>query len=159
MHFLVGGLILWFLTAVIGATGIIIAALYTFLSFLEMYVVMPLKVCPNCVYFGTPDSLCVSGLNIWAKIISKPGKPSDFPERALGIFCQNNLYIASLVFPILLGVPILILQFNLLLLFLEIGLFVLLVIRFFLIIPTLACVHCRSKFVCPQAGQMGVREK
>jgi hypothetical protein len=42
---------------------------------------------------------------------------------------------------------------------LEIILFSMLAIRFFIIFPRLACIHCLSKFVCPQAGQMGVREK
>jgi hypothetical protein len=159
LHFLTGGLILLFLTKIIGFSGIAVSALYIVLAFLEMYVIMPLKVCPSCVYFRTSGSLCISGLNVWSKMIAKPGNSTDFPQRAQGLFCQNNLYITSLVFPILLGVLILILKFNLLLLFFEIGLFLLLVLRFFLIIPSLACVHCRSKFVCPQAGQMGVREK
>ena len=35
---------------------------------------------------------------------------------------------------------------------------ILLVTRFFFIIPKLACLHCQAKFVCPQAGMMGVRE-
>ena len=35
----------------------------------------------------------------------------------------------------------------------------LLAARFVYVIPKLACVHCLSKFVCPQAGLMGVRDK
>jgi hypothetical protein len=41
------------------------------------------------------------------------------------------------------------------------GIFVVLVglllFRFFVIFPKLACLHCAAKFKCPQAGQMGVR--
>ena len=33
----------------------------------------------------------------------------------------------------------------------------LLLFRFFVIFPKLACLHCAAKFKCPQAGQMGVR--
>ncbi|HUI92181.1 MAG TPA: hypothetical protein VLX68_08040 [Chitinivibrionales bacterium] len=159
VHFLAGGFIFLFLTKVIGSTGIIVAVLYTALSFLEMYIIMPMKVCTNCVYFRLPDSLCISGLNVFARLIAKPGKPANFPNRAKGLLCQNNLYILSLVLPILCGAIFLVFKFNLLLLGLVIGLFVLLALRFFVIIPGMACVHCRSKFICPQAGQMGVREK
>jgi hypothetical protein len=159
LHFLAGGLILLFLTKIIGSCGIAVSALYIVLAFLEMYLIMPLKVCPNCVYFRTPNSLCISGLNAWARMIAKPGNPSSFPRRAQGLFCQNSLYIFALIFPFLLGALILVFKFNALLLFLELGLFLLLVLRFFVIIPKVACVHCRAKYVCPQAGQMGVREK
>jgi hypothetical protein len=159
LHFLIGGLILMNLFRLIGITGIIIAIVYMLLSFLEMYVLMPLQVCNNCVYFRSQKSVCISGLNLIAKAIAKPGNPLNFPNRARGFVCPNNLYIISLVFPIVVGAIILFLKFNLLLLIMELSLIVLLMTRFFYIIPTLACLHCQSKFVCPQAGQMGVREK
>jgi hypothetical protein len=158
-HFLLGGWILFFSTKIIGSIGIIISTAYVVLSFLEMYVIMPLKVCPKCVYFRLPGSRCISGLNRWAMIIAKPGNPSDFPNRAKGPFCQNNLYMASLLLPIILGGIILAIKFSLALLLTEIGLVLLLAFRFFIVFPFLACVHCRGKFLCPQAGQMGVRGK
>jgi hypothetical protein len=34
----------------------------------------------------------------------------------------------------------------------------LLLFRFFVIFPKIACLHCRAKAVCPQAGAMGVRQ-
>jgi hypothetical protein len=159
LHFLAGGLILSFSFPIIGSAGIAIMLLYPILSFLEMYLIMPLKVCPHCVYFRIPGGRCVSGLHKLARIISKQGNPSNFPKRALGLLCQNNLYILALTFPILAGVVILIFRYNTELLLLEIGLVLLLVLRFFFIIPRMACVHCRAKQVCPQAGQMGVRDK
>ena len=159
LHFLIGGLIISYSNWFFGATGTIAGLLYIVLSIFELYVLMPFQVCKNCVYFRLEGGLCVSGLNLVAKKIAKKGDPSDFPKRAEGLFCPNNLYVFSLVFPILCGVPILILDFSFTLLFLESFLFVLLIARFFFIIPRMACVHCLSKFVCPQAGQMGVREK
>jgi hypothetical protein len=35
---------------------------------------------------------------------------------------------------------------------------ILLLFRFFIIFPKIACIHCYAKYICPQAGQMGVRE-
>jgi hypothetical protein len=159
LHFVVGGLVLLFSSRFFGTMGIAVAALYLSFSLLEMYVMMPRQVCRNCVYFRLENALCISGLNVAAKRFAKPGNPEDFPRRATGVFCPNNLYIFSLAFPIACGIPILVFNFSPLLLSLELFLFVLLATRFMIIIPRLACVHCLSKFVCPQAGLMGVREK
>jgi hypothetical protein len=35
----------------------------------------------------------------------------------------------------------------------------LLLFRFFVIFPKIACLHCAAKYQCPQAGKMGVRER
>jgi|WetSurMetagenome_2_1015567.scaffolds.fasta_scaffold235203_2 hypothetical protein len=159
LHFIIGGVILFYTNHFWGKLGISIGLLYILLSLFEMYVMMPLQVCKNCIYFKLENGLCISGMNILAKKIATKGSTSDFPNRAKGPFCANNLYILTLIFPILCGIPILILNYSILLLILVISLFVLLGIRFVIIIPKLACVHCLSKFICPQAGQMGVREK
>lgn len=159
LHFIIGGMILFYTKHFWGNLGITFGLLYIFLSLFDMYVMMPLQVCKNCVYFSLENGLCISGMNILAKKIAKKGSTSDFSNRAKGPFCPNHLYIASLIFPIVCGIPILIFNFSILLLTLVIFLFLLLSIRFVFIIPKLACVHCLSKFICPQAGQMGVREK
>jgi hypothetical protein len=159
VHFIVGGMLLASTSHFLGTSGIVLGLLYIILSLLEMYVLMPLQVCKNCVYVNLENGLCISGMNVYAKKLAPPGSTSEFSSRAKGPFCPNNLYILSLVFPIIGGIPILIFSFSIPLLILEISLFVLLVLRFFIIIPKLACVHCLSKFICPQAGQMGVRER
>jgi hypothetical protein len=159
LHFAIGGLILCYTNRFVGSLGIVFGLLYFLFAFVEMYVTMPLQVCKNCVYFKLAGGLCISGLNVIAKKIARPGKPSDFPKRAAGPLSPNNIYIFNLAFPILCGIPILIFNFSYPLLFLEVFLVALLTVRFFFIIPQLACLHCQSKFVCPQAGQMGVREK
>ena len=134
----------------------IFAYLYFAFSFLEMYVVMPLTVCPNCVYFRLERSLCISGLNVVAKILAKEGKPEDFQKRAKGLLCSNNLYLASLLIPIMAIVPALIMNFSFLLLAIFLSLVGLILFRFFVIFPKIACLHCRAKFKCPQAQSMGV---
>ena len=115
---------------------------------------MPLKVCPNCVYYKLENSLCISGLNIVSRKIVKEGDVKDFGSRAQGLFCPNNLYIASLAIPIVAMIPALILDFSvpvLVILLIVVGL---LVFRFFVIFPKIACVHCRAKTICPQAQSM-----
>jgi len=159
LHFTVGGLLLCATNKFFGIWGIAIGLIYILFAHFEMYIMMPLQVCKNCAYFMLDGGLCISGLNMIAKKIARLGNPSDFPKRAEGFLCPNNIYILNLVLPILCGIPILIFSFSYFLLSLEIFLFSLLAARFVFIIPTLACMHCLSKFVCPQAGQMGVREK
>ena len=151
-HYVLGGIgiILGYSSRI----GFLLGALYMAFSFAEMYLHMPLKVCPNCVYYSLDNSLCISGLNIVSRKVAKEGKIRDFANRAKGLFCPNKLYIASLVIPIIAMIPALILDFSapvLAILLIVVGL---LVFRFFIIFPKIACVHCRAKNVCPQAQSM-----
>lgn len=139
-------------------TGYLFGVLYLVFSFVEMYVIMPLTVCPNCVYYKIEDALCISGLNVVSKRIAKEGNPENFAKRAEGLFCFNNMYIATLIIPIIAIIPALFMNHSMLLLIIFFALIALLVFRFFVIFIKIACLHCRAKFKCPQAGQMGVRE-
>ena len=152
-HYLLGGagIILGYASWV----GFLLGSLYLAFSFVEMYVHMPLKVCPNCVYYNLPNSLCISGLNLLSRRVAREGSVKAFSNRAKGPFCPNNLYIASLAFPILGIIPALILNFSLLVLVILLVLVGLLLFRFFVIFPKIACVHCRAQNVCPQAQSMG----
>jgi len=138
--------------------GYLFGVLYLVFSFMEMYVLMPLTVCHNCVYYKIENSLCISGLNVVSKKIAREGKPENFPKRAEGVLCFNNIYIAALIIPILAIIPALIINFSIPLLIIFLALIALLLFRFFVIFTKIACVHCRAKYKCPQAGQMGVRE-
>ena len=119
---------------------------------------MPLTVCPNCVYYKIEGALCISGLNVVSKRIAKEGKPEDFAKRAEGLFCFNNMYIATLMIPIIAAIPALGMNCFVPLLIIFISLISLLAFRFFVIFTKIACLHCRAKYKCPQAGQMGVHE-
>ena len=134
--------------------GYLFGSLYLAFSFFEMYIHMPLKVCPNCVYYKLDNSLCISGLNLVSRKVAREGNVSDFPNRAKGIFCPNNLYITSLIVPILVIIPSLILNFSVIVLIILLVIIGLLLFRFFVIFPKIACVHCRAKNVCPQAKSM-----
>ena len=157
-HYLLGGIGILIGYNFSSWAGYLCGALYLILSFAEMYVLMPLTVCPNCVYYKLEDALCISGLNVVSKRIAKEGKVENFTKRAEGIFCFNNMYIAALIVPIIAIIPALFLNHSMPLLIIFFALVALLVFRFFVIFTIIACLHCRAKFRCPQAGQMGVRE-
>jgi len=152
LHFLLGGIgiILGYNSLI----GYILGSLYLVFSFAEMYIHMPLKVCPNCVYYKLDNSICISGLNVVSRKIAKEGDLKNFPNRAKGVFCPNNLYIASLVIPIIAMIPALILNFSFLVLTILLIVVGLLLFRFFVIFTKIACIHCRAKNICPQAQSM-----
>jgi len=158
-HFGLGSAGILIAYAFAGWIGTVLGTLYFVFAFGEMYVLMPLKVCPNCVYYALKDSVCVSALNVLSQRIARPGDIAVFGKRARGLLCPNNLYLASLILPILGIIPGLILDFSVPLLAIQIALVALLVFRFFVLLPKLGCLHCRAKFVCPQAATMGVRER
>lgn len=158
LHYIIGGLGL-----IIGYTflrlGYLIGSIYIIFAFLQMYILMPMTVCPNCVYYRMKDSCCVSGLNKLSRKLAKEGNPEDFPKRAEGLFCYNNIYMAALFFPIVASVPALILNFSLFLLTSFLIVLGLLAFRFFVIFPKIACLHCHAKYTCPIGEKIGVRNK
>ena len=91
--------------------------------------------------------------------IAKEGDTKHFAKRAEGLMCFNNMYIAALVIPILAIIPALIINYSHQLLLIFTAILALMIFRFFIIFVKIACLHCRAKYICPQAGQMGVREK
>jgi len=159
LHFLLGGIGIALGYSFSSWAGYTFGVLYLMFSFIEMYMVMPLTVCPNCVYYRAKDSLCISGLNLFSKKITKEGDLKDFATRAEGLFCPNNLYTASLIVPILAMIPALIVNFSIILLLIFLTVLGLLLFRFFIIFPRVACLHCIAKYKCPQAGAMGVRNR
>ncbi len=158
MHYVLGGIGITIGYNFSSLAGYFSGALYLVFSFIEMYIIMPLTVCPNCVYYKIDNSLCISGLNVVSKKIAKEGNPENFAKRAEGLLCFNNMYIAALIIPIIVIVPALIVNFSIPLLIIFLSLITLLVFRFFVLFAKIACLHCRAKYICPQAGQMGVRE-
>jgi hypothetical protein len=131
LHFLLGGVGIAHGYSFSSWAGYAFGAMYLVLAFAEMYVLMPLKVCPNCVYYKAQDSLCISGLNIISKRIAQPGDPKNFARRAEGVLCPNNLYMASLIVPIIAIIPALIINFSITLLGIFAALVGLLLFRFF----------------------------
>jgi hypothetical protein len=157
MHYILGGIgIILSNGSWIGYT---LGSLYLAFSFIEMYVHMPLKVCCNCVYFKLDNSRCISGLSIVSRKIAREGSVKDFPSRARGSLCPNNLYIASLAIPIIAIIPTLVLNFSLPVLVILLIIVGLLSFRFLVIFTRIACVHCRAQNICLQAQSMGFGKK
>lgn len=130
--------------------------LYMAFSFGQMYVLMPLTVCPKCVYYRMEGSLCVSGMNVVSRKVARQGRLEDFPRRGQGLFCHNNAYIASLAIPIIAMIPALALNFSFILLAIFLVVVGLLLFRFFVLFPKIACIHCAAKHGCPNARSMGL---
>ena len=158
LHFALGGVGIILGFSFWGGMNYLLGGLYLVLAFGEMYVLMPFRVCPNCVYYRLDEGVCISGLNVVSAKWAAAGKSEDFTKRAEGLFCPNNLYLASLVLPILVLIPSLIVNFSWGVLVIWVSMIGLLVFRFFVIFPKLACLHCLAKYRCPQAGMMGVRD-
>ncbi len=159
LHYLLGGMGIIF-----GYNASWIAylagCLYLVFAFVQMYVLMPLVVCPNCVYYRLKDSLCISGMNVVSKRIAKAGDVKAFAaRRSEGLLCHNNLYMAAKIIPIIAMLPALILNFSFGLLAIFLAVVGLLLFRIFVIFPKIACVHCRAKNICPNAEAMGLSNK
>lgn len=158
LHFLIGGLAL-----ILGYSfllwGYLIGIIYLVFALLQMYILMPLIVCPNCVYYRLENACCVSGLNKISRKLTKEGKAENFSNRASGLLCYNNIYMFVLFFPILATIPALIFNFSYYLLVFFLIVVGLLVFRFFVIFPKVACLHCNAKYTCPVGEQIGVRDK
>lgn len=155
MHYALGTVgLIW------GYQGSLVAyvAGFVYLAFaiVQMYVLMPLLVCPNCVYYTLDESRCVTGLNAFSKKIAKKGNIEAFSDRGRGTFCHNNLYMAALILPIIGVAPALAFNFSVALLLMLLALIALLLFRIFVIFPKLACVHCSAKNICPNAQSMGI---
>ena len=129
---------------------------YLVFSFLQMCVLMPLVVCPNCAYPRSEGGRCISGNDRLSRRIGRRGSAKRFGRRAEGVLCHNNLYIASLVVPIGLMVPALVLYFSWLLLGVLAAVVSMLLVRFLVLFPKVACVHCLMRRRCPNAEQMGL---
>ncbi len=154
IHFLLGagGIIIGYRSW----TGYVFGTLYLLFAFTQMYVLMPLSVCPNCVYYKMDNSRCTTGLNLVSKKIALEGNVKDFPDRAKGLLCHNNLYMAALFLPIIAMIPALIMDFSFIVLAILIAVIGLLLFRFLVIFQRIACVHCAAKKECPNAQSMGL---
>ncbi|UCH88613.1 MAG: hypothetical protein JSV49_10220 [Thermoplasmata archaeon] len=161
LHYLFGsfGLMLGYNFLWDGLGGFLFSFIYLIFAFMQMYIIMPLTVCPNCVYYRLKDGLCTSGLNRFSRKIAKEGNLKDFAKRAGSPFCHNKLYMASLFIPILAIIPTLIINFSVILLIVFLTVLGLLLFRFFVVFQKTACVHCRAKNMCPNAKAMGLVDK
>jgi fatty-acid desaturase len=138
--------------------GFLLGVIYLIFAFSQMYIIMPLFVCPNCVYYRMRNSVCPSAMNLVSKRIAKEGNQKNFSKRSGGLFSHNKLYMGALIIPIVAVIPALILNFSVILVGIFIGLIVLMVLRIVVIFNKVACVHCAAKHTCPNAIAMGLNK-
>jgi hypothetical protein len=136
--------------------GWVLALGYLVFALAQMYVLMPLSVCPSCVYRRLEGARCVSGLNLLSAKFARQADAKDFPNRGKGFLCHNHLYMASLAAPLILMLPALILAFSAPLLFVFLAVVGLFVFRVLVVFPRVACGRCAAKGDCPNAKAMGL---
>ncbi len=122
----------------------------------QMYVLMPLVVCPSCAYRRMDGARCVSAMNLVSARIAPLADPEEFARRAEGAFCHNHLYMASLIAPLVLIVPALIVAFSWIVLALLLAVAALFALRLFVVFPRVACGVCAARGRCPNAKAMGL---
>jgi hypothetical protein len=59
LHFLLGGIGISLGYSFSSWAGYTFGSLYLLFFFVEMYGIMPMRVCPSCVYYRAKDSLCI----------------------------------------------------------------------------------------------------
>jgi hypothetical protein len=134
-----------------------LALAYVVFALVQFYVLMPLCVCPGCVYRSIPGSRCVAGLNsLSAKLRPSAGVVAEFEERAQGVLCHNTLYVAALVAPLALAIPGLVLAFSWLAVGLAVAVLLLIAVRVEVVFRHLGCPHCLARRWCPNARAMRV---
>lgn len=138
--------------------ALVLAVGYLIFAFGQMYVIMPMRVCPNCPYYRMAGGRCISALNLLSRQIAQPGHTARFANRASGLLCHNNLYMGALIAPIPLLIIGLILNFSWITLAITGVVLGLLLYRFFVVFPKIACVHCYAKQKCPNAAMMGLTD-
>jgi hypothetical protein len=136
--------------------GWLLGAVYLVFAVVQMYLVMPIVVCPRCAYRTMSDALCVSGLNVLSARFKRPLTQEEFGRRAEGALCHNNLYMAALVGPLALMVPGMALGFSVAALALWLGVAALMAFRYLVVFKRTACPHCAVKGRCPNARSMGI---
>lgn len=139
-------------------TAQIAAVFYVSFAFVQMYVLMPIMVCPNCVYTKKPGMFCVTGLNIIARKLPVEGDINNFADRGKGILCHNNLYLAAKIIPLVIMLPFVFINYSPTLLGIFLIVLALLLLRIFYLFKKLACAACLAKNICPNAQSMGLSE-
>jgi hypothetical protein len=129
-----------------------VALAYFVFAVVQLYVLMPLVVCPGCVYRTIQDGRCASGLNLISARLCPPSVPTvEFAERSHGALCQSSLCFWSWVFPVPVAVPGLALSFSWIGLALTLTVAALIVVRLAVVFRLIVCSHCLARRWCPVA--------
>ena len=124
---------------------------YFVFAVVQFYVLMPLVVCPGCVYRTVRGGRCASGLNLISARLCRPSATATaFRERTHGALCQSRLNLASWVAPPPLALPGLALFFSWTAATLTLIVVGLVVVRLW-VVRSAVCPHCLARRWCPSA--------
>jgi hypothetical protein len=144
LHYLLGGLGITLAYSFVQLSYLIGMVYFSF-ALIQMYVLMPVIVCPSCVYHRIEEGRCISGLNKMSRRYIKEKPLEEFENRAKGFFSPNILYMGALILPIIVIIPGLIINFKYSTLGIMISIILLMLLRIFVIFPKIACVHCLAR--------------
>ena len=86
---------------------------YLVFATVQLYVLMPLVVCPGCVYRSVRGGRCPSDLNLLSARLCAPSPSAlEFQERSHGALCQSSLCLWAWVVPVPLALPGLVVSFS-----------------------------------------------
>jgi hypothetical protein len=123
---------------------------YFVFAIVQLYVLMPLVVCPGCVYRTVPGGRCASGLNLISARLCPPSASAiEFQERTHGLLCQSSLNLLSWVLPIPLALPGLAASWSVKAAVLTAAAAVLTVVRLAAGARHARCSHCLAQRWCP----------
>ena len=130
--------------------GLPIGLAYLVFAMVQLYVLMPLVVCPGCVYRSVRDGRCPSGLNLLSARLCAPSASAlEFRERSHGALCQSSLCLWSWVLPVPLVLPGLAVSFSWPAATLTATVAALAVIRLAPVTRRAVCSHCLARRWCP----------
>lgn len=123
---------------------------YFVFATVQFYVLMPLVVCPGCVYRTVRGGRCPSGLNLISARLCPPSASAiEFRERTHGPLCQSSLGLLSWVLPVPLALPGLIVSLSGMAAIITTTVAVLTVVRLAIVTRHALCSHCLAQRWCP----------
>ena len=132
--------------------GLPLSAAYLVFALVQLYVLMPVIVCPGCVYRTIHTGRCATGLNVLsARLCPSAPAATGFEERAHGALCQSSLCLWSLILPVPLAAPALVLWFTWTALALTLTVAGLAAVRLVVVARRAVCSHCLARRWCPAA--------
>ncbi len=123
---------------------------YLVFALVQFYLLMPLVVCPGCVYRTVRDGRCARGLNLVSvRLCPSSASLTGFRERSHGALCQSNLSMWAWVLPVPLALPGVCASFSWLALTLTAAVSVLTILRLAVTRRRAACLRCLARRWCP----------
>ena len=130
--------------------GLPVGLAYLVYAMTQHYVLMPLVVCPGCVYRTVRDGRCPHGLNLVSALLCEQSPAAgEFQQRTQGTLCSKRLELVSWLAPLPLVVPGLVLSFSATAALLAALVAVLILVRRMLVSKAV-CPHCLARRWCPE---------